>query len=303
MLGGRASVVDLHLKSLEKYTSRYTKKICLLPSKDKIKTLALCSQYGDDFEFLSREDFGFHLKPCPDVNYDRLFHEKCSTKKFIFLHDDTILVSSLEPYLNTKFDGYDFVGARDDAVKPGQYNQYSKITFDGQSMADIRIGTWFLAGVAEVYRRNQLSVGHASRLFPFWSNFIFKTLRLRIRGLTANSDGGFNFNIKARKLNLHINKIDPDYDNVAVHFSRVAAGFINRGLHEFVDKPNEVDIWYDRFNHFLETKNFKSYKKDIDFLKGIYQNLKKHSVHDELICKENIERFSLLQSSFKSEET
>ena len=58
MLGGRASVVDLHLKSLDKYTSKHTRKVCLLPSKDKIKTLALCSQYDDDFQFLSREDFG-----------------------------------------------------------------------------------------------------------------------------------------------------------------------------------------------------------------------------------------------------
>jgi hypothetical protein len=300
MLGGRASVVDLHLKSLDKYTSKHTRKVCLLPSKNKIKTLALCSQYDDDFQFLSREDFGFHLKPTPDVNYDRLFEKFCGTEKFIFLHDDTILESSLETYLNAKFDSYDFVGARDDAVKSGQYNQYSKILFDGQSMADIRIGTWFMAGIAEVYRHHKLSVGYASRLFPLWSNFIFKTLRLRIRGLTANSDGGFNFNIKARKLNLRINRVDPDCDNVAVHFSRVAAGFINRGLHEFVDQPNEVDIWHERLSGHLLNNNFEAYKKDLDFLKGIYQNLKKYSVHDELICLENIERFSALQSSLKS---
>jgi hypothetical protein len=123
---------------------------------------------------------------------------------------------------------------------------------------------------------------------------------LRIRGLTANSDGGFNFNIKARKLNLRINRVDPDCDNVAVHFSRVAAGFINRGLHEFVDQPNEVDIWHERLSGHLLNNNFEAYKKDLDFLKGIYQNLKKYSVHDELICLENIERFSALQSSLKS---
>jgi hypothetical protein len=123
MLGGRASVIDLHLKSLAKHTSKSTKKICLLPPNHRTKTLALCSKYGDDFEFVSREKFGFHLKPTPDVNYDRLFKEKCITSKFIFIHDDTILLSPLENYLKKKFVDYDFVGAIDNAVKPGQFNQ------------------------------------------------------------------------------------------------------------------------------------------------------------------------------------
>ena len=151
MLGGRASVVGLHLKALERHTSKNTKKVCLLPGKEKTKTIELCSQYGDDFKFLSREEFGFHPKPTPDVNYDRLFKKLCCTERFIFLHDDTILVSSLEPYLDDKFINHDFVGARDDAVKLGQYNQYSKIIFDGQSMAEIRIGTWFMAGLSHVF--------------------------------------------------------------------------------------------------------------------------------------------------------
>ena len=295
MLGGRASVIDLHLKSLAKHTSKSTKKICLLPPNHRTKTLALCSKYGDDFEFVSREKFGFHLKPTPDVNYDRLFKEKCITSKFIFIHDDTILLSPLENYLKKKFVDYDFVGAIDNAVKPGQFNQYSKILFDKKSMADIRIGTWFLAGDSNIYRRNKLSVGEASRLFPVWSNLLFQTLRLRIRGLSAYSDGGFNFNIKARKLGLSINTVDPNGDDVAVHFSRLAAGFHNRGLGQFVDTPSEIDIWHQRLSDFIKTNDWDNYKKDMNFLTGIYEHLKEHDVYDDLICAENLDVFAKLK--------
>ena len=294
MLGGRASVVGLHLSSLKKYTSEDTLKICLLPNQEKTRTINLCSGYGDDFKFISREEFGFFIKPTPDINYDRLFQKFCATDQFIFLHDDTILKSPLEAYIDEKLCDYDFVGARDDAVKAGQYNQYSKILFDQKSMADIRIGTWFMAGRASVYSHYDLSVGSPSRLFPVWSNLVHRTTRLRIKGIMASTDGGFNFNIKARKLNLKINQVDPNEDNVAEHFSRVAAGFINRGMHTYVDHPDEVEIWQERLSKLLKNDDFYSFEKDMRFLYGIHENLLKYNVHDDLICTENLRRFSSL---------
>ncbi|MGC6439253.1 MAG: hypothetical protein ACON4Q_01270, partial [Candidatus Puniceispirillaceae bacterium] len=108
MLGGRASVVEAHLNSIKKnWDDRFIYKF-LLPPKNRKKTLDIALKYSDVFDFIRREDIVFNEK-FPDGTYDTLMTQHCKTRKFLLLHDDTIIEKpSLQTDLISTMKQYEF---------------------------------------------------------------------------------------------------------------------------------------------------------------------------------------------------
>ena len=300
MLGGRASGVELHLKSLRENTARTTEKICLLPGRHRKKTFEVIAEHENDFTFIDRESFGFESK-YPDANYDKLLHRYCSTDNFLFLHDDAIIHRNLDTKLEELLKQFDFVGAIDNAVKPGQYNHYSRIIWDGQPMSEIRIGTWLFSGNYETYATHGLSVGLGGQLYPIFSNLKYRTTKLWVKGLKARADGGFNFNIKARVLGLKIKIFEAEQLGYATHFARVTTGFLNRKLDVHIDSDDEVDIWKERFRDFGHHNMPAQAHKDLNFLTGLCALYKKYGIKDDLINEDAIEKLRKIYNGVAKE--
>ena len=299
LLGGRASVVDLHLQSLKEYMPD-VKKICLLPDQSRDKTLKVSDKYKKNFTFIERETFGF-LKKYPDGNYDKLLKNYCATNNFLFLHDDSIIHSNLGGTLINLLEEFDFVGAIDNAVRPDDYNHYSKIIWDGSPMSEIRIGTWFLCGNYKTYSKHKLSVGAGGYLYPLLSNLKYWTTKLNVKGVRVHVDGGFNFNIKARLLDFRIKILEAEKLGYATHFSRVTAGFANRKLIEYIDTDEEVGIWQNRFGEFGRKEVQAQALKDLNFLYGLCSFYEDYGIKDDLINKNTIDGLKNLYNSHAKE--
>lgn len=290
LLGSRASLIDLHLSTLKKFFSNDFRIVALMPDKTKKVAREITEKY-ENIEFVERTSETFNPLT-PDGSYDVLLRKYKDTDYFLFNHDDTIYKSYAVDYLKEFYKNYDFFGAIDNASKPGIENPYSNILLDNIPFTDLRIGTWFLGGSSNSMVDLGYFVGKGKKEYPLLSNLRYLTTRLKVRKLRVTTDGGFNFNIKSRLDKKSIKIVNPDKDNIAEHFTRLSAGFANRGLLEIVDSSNEKDIWISRLKNLKKDKNFDQFKKDKEFLLGIYKNFQKYNIKDSLFNEDLINFFN-----------
>lgn len=258
-----------------------------MPDKNKKKARKILEKY-QNINFVERTSKTFNPKS-PDASYDVLLRMYPDTKHFLFNHDDSIYKSNTAQYLDNISQNYDFFGAIDNASKPGLENPYSSIEIDGIPFIDLRLGTWFLGGLTSEMIDSNYYVGRGQKEYPMLINIKYKTLRLKVKKLRVNTDGGFNFNISSRLDNKKINIVDPFNDGIAEHFTRLSAGFANRGLIDLIDHPDEFKIWMKRLKAFKDENNQNQFTKDKAFLLGIANKFKEYSIQDELFNDDLIE--------------
>ena len=281
MLGGRASIIDIHLKLLKENFSNDVEHFLLLPDANRYKTIDVCKNYNHYFNFIKRESIAFNTK-FPDGTYDNLLNKYCNTEKFVLLHDDTFIYKKkLRVNLDKLSNEFEFGGAIDNAAVGSNDSPYNNIYFNGVPFSKIRIGTWFLFGDYRIYKNENYSLGSGGFEYPILSNIKYKTLRLSVRRPRIWIDGGFNFNINARIDNKKIHIFDNDFG--AEHFTRCTNFFISRGLGKSIDSVDEIDIWKNRIKILYEKGNINQIKKDISFMKKMASFIEKNNSFDSLL--------------------
>ena len=279
MLGGRASVIDYHMKSIRDNISGDVRKYFLLPDKEKKKTFEVVSKYSDLGVFIERNENNFN-KIYPDFSYDYMLRNYCETKKFLLVHDDTIIKrNNFQKIVRESMGKYDFGGQIDNACK--NKSQYEKIILDGQKLSDIRIGTWCLYGDYKKYIENNYWFGKGGYEYQYIINWKYKTRRIKLNKYRVWLDGGFNFNIKSRLDNNNI-KVERD-ESLIEHYTRCTNFFASRGMLEFVDQENEADEWIYRIKELKKNKEVEQIKKDLVGLENLNKIFSINKIKDELI--------------------
>ena len=297
MLGGRASIINIHLKMISNNFMNDVTHYFLLPDKSRKKTIDICKPYENKFNFVPRESLTFNSK-FPDSNYDTLLHKYCATDKFILLHDDTFINSlQLRKDLDDLMKKYDFGGAVDNAAIGQIKTPYRNIYFDGMPFSEIRLGTWFLFGDYSLYKDSNYTLGDGGPQYPIVANLKYRTRRISIKSLRVYIDGGFNFNINCRVDNRKIYTFKQSFG--AEHFTRCTTFFVSRGLGKYIDSPEEVSIWENRLKKLSIDGNINQIKKDIYFMKKMASFLEMHDTYDALLNIKTINRLELLAPKYK----
>jgi hypothetical protein len=272
MLGGRKILMNLHLENLTKYFSG--KIIALAPSDKNIEKEI--NKKFPDIELVERDSKSFKLGNS-DQTYDYLISKYGKKyKKFILVHDDTILTQSLHG-LRIMLDTNTFVGAIDNASDIKK-SPYRKLLLDNIPMSHLRIGTWFLCGDIQHVLSKQYTFGKQSTEYPLHINFKYKSFRLQLKRFRLKLNGGFDFNIRSRLAGDIVKIITP---KCAHHFTRMTAGFQSRGMLKFVDTEDEQLIWFNRLNE-MRLVNSDQFQKDVKFLNNISNYFAEYNLEDNL---------------------
>ena len=157
-----------------------------------------------------------------DCNYDFLIRRPQVGELFLTLHDDSIIVADnlLETVLRLKGDA-DFAGFKDTRVIPTYHN----IEYEGVSMVNLRLGTWFTIGTKKEMLSNNYLFGDYRNYRKYLLHLRYKfDRRLKFKAQKIWLNGGFDLNIRGRIENKKFRVYDLD-EGIAEHFEKIT-GFL-----------------------------------------------------------------------------
>jgi len=218
-----------------------------------------------------------------DFNYDYLLRACDIGDAFLTLHDDSLIYSNeVFPMIGDSLSRHDFGGFLDQRAK----DAYSRILLDGVPLGELRIGTWFLFGKTDVYRRHGYGMAIYRNFYRWLINIQFRTARLSAKSFRLWLNGGFDLNIRARLDGRSFDILDHHQGgrlgSDLEHFEKITGFFAHRGMLQFVDTKYEVDEWkkWLKSNAKLD-KNGKIF--EIEFMKELADLLARHKVEDPLL--------------------
>jgi hypothetical protein len=218
-----------------------------------------------------------------DFNYDYLIRSCEIGDAFLTLHDDSLIYrKNVFSMIRESLAVNDFGGYLDQRAK----DAYSRIFLDGVPLGELRIGTWFLFGSTEVYRRNNYTIAIYKNFYRWMINLHFRTTRLSASAFRLWLNGGFDLNIRGRLDGCLFDILDRQHVDCLgrdlEHFEKITGFFSQRNMMKYVDTPTEVDEWRKWLvaNGKVGTSG-ESY--EIKFLKEVADLLARHNVMDPLL--------------------
>jgi hypothetical protein len=218
-----------------------------------------------------------------DFNYDYLLRACDIGDAFLTLHDDSLIYGrEVFPMIRDSLSRHDFGGFLDQRAK----DAYSRILLDGVPLGELRIGTWFLFGKTDIYRKNGYTMAIYKNFYRWLINLQFRTTRLSAKGFRLWLNGGFDLNICARLDGRSFDILDHHQGQrlgmELEHFEKITGFFAHRGMLPFVDTPDELDQWkkWMKSNAKLD-KNGRNF--EIDFMKDLAALLARHDIEDPLL--------------------
>ena len=273
---GRRSLLELHCKTVSEFIPDASHYIYFPYGKSKVFDLL------QDYNVKGFEQADVKWtrnERVPDSGYGLMLNE-VSESKFLFLHDDVYLTELFDNRkLISALENFDFYGLLD-SVSVSIESVYSKIRYDGKRLADLRLGTFFLAGDKNLFLTEGFSTGNVERLIPIYSQLKYGLLKLRFNGM-PKIDGGFDFNFRILK-GKHSVQRDSELPGV-IHLERFTNFFQSRGLDASSVDENS---WLNNDYSYSDNKRMNDYPT---LLK--YSNiLESHGIFDEFLNVETIKR-------------
>ena len=295
ILGSMPQITKIHIKSLLNLQTKNFEVIAL-GSRDKKNDKEykkLFDKYNVSCKIFDRDTI--KVKGCYDGVYDILMNKVNPKDIFVTAHDDCIFGKNCEIFsiIREKLEEYEFCVKYENnsdmktcckILGKENTSTYKKIWVNGKSMHDIRIGTWFLAGNFETYKKNKLSLGDDQKVIPILYNLINNHYKVKVSPPYVYVDGGFNFNLKIHKLGLKFFVIK---DKLEVrHLVHATTFFTRKGLNykgsmskdywQNIPSFGKPKDWKDRWKELSKEKKFdtiKSEKKYIYYLSNAIKNL------------------------------
>jgi hypothetical protein len=286
LLGGRSSIIKTHLKKLSLIKTSNLRIIALSPPENRVDIINWIKRSQIVDRLVMRKKGTFNAKII-DGSYDLLIRKYGESDKFLIIHDDTIIKKTPMLYFENLREKT-FIGAIDNAFNLKYKSVYQQIFWENTALNELRLGTWYLGGYKRNLIKSKLYFGSGTVLMPIISNIYYKTFKLKVKKIYAKVDGGYNFNIKARRLNYHLKIIDPMKDGTAEHFTRLTAGFSNRGMMKHFDNKKEISSWGERIEKLLKLKDRVQLNKDYDFLNSLVEYYELNNIQDDLINRTQI---------------
>ena len=288
-------ITKIHIESLVKLKTKNLEVIAL-GSRDKKNDKEykkLFDKYNVPCKIFDRDTI--NIKGSFDGVYDTLMDKVRPKDIFVTAHDDCIFGKDSEIFsiVREKLDEYEFCVKYENNIdmencckilEQENTSRLKKILVKGKSMHEIRIGTWFLAGNFQTYKKNKLSLGDDLKVIPFIYNLLNNDYDVKIKPPFVHVDGGFNFNLKVRRLGLKFFVIDDEVD--IRHLVHATNFFTRKGLNDKYSNPKKSwqniprlgkpKDWIDRWEKLDKEKKFnkiKSEKKYILYLNNALKSL------------------------------
>ena len=220
-----------------------------------------------------------------DCNYDFLIRRPQVGELFLTLHDDSIIVADnlLETVLRLKGDS-DFAGFKDTRIIPTYHN----IEYEGVSMVDLRLGTWFTIGTKKEMLSNNYLLGDYRNYWKYLLHLRYKfDRRLKFKAQKIWLNGGFDLNIRGRIENKKFRVYDLD-EGIAEHFEKITGFFAasHRDMLKFADSDVEVTRWSEYFSNLRALGRYDSEEHDRNFLLSLARKFEAAGVSDDLLNTE-----------------
>ena len=300
--GARISLAKLHIKCLLESVKEHENQVNHIfylvdpGNKGLHKYLLEVANNSNNISLYTREDNDFtefrrlkELAPYGgDCNYDFLIRRPEVGELFLTMHDDTIVTSKkLLTDVESLIANADFAGFLDTRRT---ITGYQNILFEGKTMLDLRLGTWFAIGRKKLYIDNKFKIGDYRNYWKYylWARYRFDR-RLRFRKQKVWLNGGFDLNIRGRIENFRFNVNAAD-ENIAEHFEKITGFFAasSRKLLGFADTDEEIDRWKDYFKRLEDKGDKDQISHDINFLLELAAKFESRGIYDVLLNAETI---------------
>lgn len=307
-IGSRLSIAKLHVKKLlecfsednESHHVFYlvdTSNVVIADYLSELNSNPKITVYTRDDNKVT--DFRRLKKSAPfggDTNYEFLITRPEVGEFFLTLHDDSMLLGSGVPDMLRHYaKHYEFIGYLDSRK---EITSYDNLLIDGIPLSSLRMGTWFTFGNSKIFLDSYYKMGMYRTVNMSDLRKEFKDIS-RLKLLTDDIwlNGGMPFNIQMRLDNRKILMLDNFPKSYAEHLTKVTGFFAARGLMAYVDKPEEVDIWRERFVelHKIDAPPGTLYRDpyfDKDFLLKLAMKLESEGIHDALVNTDTIKKIS-----------
>lgn len=290
-LGARLSLAKLHVKLLtEAARNQQIQHVFYIVDPTNKRMM----EYGEDLTHfgqvrskLTNDYTKFGVPKFPkfggDFNYDYLIRSCDIGDAFLTLHDDSLIYSkNVFSIVRNSLSKNEFGGYLDQRAK----DAYSRIFLDGVPLGELRIGTWFLFGSTEVYKRNNYRLAVYKNFYRWLINFQFRTTRISANAFRLWLNGGFDLNIRGRLDGCSFDILDHQYGHCLgqdlEHFEKITGFFAHRGMMKFVDTAAEVDEWAKWLvAHGKKDANGESY--EINFFQDVARLLARNYIKDPLL--------------------
>jgi len=296
-LGARLSLAKLHVKLLTKAGhDQAIQHVFYIVDPENRRMMEFgeeLAQFAQVRSKLNNDYTRFDVPTFPkyggDFNYDYLLRSCDIGDVFLTLHDDSLIYSrDVFPMIRQSLLNHEFGGFLDQRAK----DAYSRIFLDNVPLGELRIGTWFLFGNTEVYRRYGYKLAIYKNFYRWLINLHFGTTRLSACAFRLWLNGGFDLNIRGRLDGHSFDVLDRQHAHRLgcdlEHFEKVTGFFAHRGMLDFVDTPTEVDEWkkWLKSNGKVGGKKCESF--EIKYMKELADLLARYEVEDPLLNRETI---------------
>lgn len=227
-----------------------------------------------------------------DCNYDFLVRRPEVGDFFLTMHDDTLVTTKnlLSDVMRLIKDA-DFAGFLDTRR---EITGYQNIIFDGKSMLDLRLGTWFTIGRTKLYLDNNFKMGDYRNYWKYylWGRYGFDR-RLRFLKQKIWLNGGFDLNIRGRIENFRFNTYDAD-QNIAEHYEKITGFFAatKRNLLSYADTEEEFDRWRSYFLRLHKSGDEVQISHDLSYLTKLARRFESHGIKDNFLNVETVKKLA-----------
>ncbi len=280
ILGSLPFISKLHLKSIKDCWDDELKIIAFGGRSEEVdkEFIKLLDGFSIEYKLFSRRDYRFNTN-CVDANYDYLMKQIPPKDIFITMHDDCILGknSGIFSIVREKLEKFEFCGKLENnkdmkeickKLNIDNISKYKHLIVNGKNMHDARLGTWFLSGNYETYKKNKLSLGDNTRLYNLISNILLNNYKFKLKKPFLKLDGGFNFNLKIHKKNLPYHILSDDIN--IKHLVHATNFFVKKGFYTGLGSPN---TWEERWKSMNLENKIKEIEREKIFLKFLNEKL------------------------------